>query len=298
VKKPQWITIAAGAVLTISVFLFARRVPDKKELVAQTHSADDGHNHGAPDMAPISIDSVLDIVRKQLNPQQVVTLSELEKPLISGNTAIGGQALQELQLKAYHQLEHFWRDSIRFFPGYAWYLAEAARLENSEKSLTFAAHLILNNLQEGHDSDPAIIRWQGLQAKDLFERSLNINPDNDSSKVGLGASYMFGNFSADPMTGMRMVRDIATKDSANVFAQMTLIKGSLMTGQFDNAINRLTTVSRVQPENLEVLLLLADLYERKADKKMAIEWYRKSLPHVDRTDIKAMIQERIEALGK
>jgi tetratricopeptide (TPR) repeat protein len=298
VKKPQWITIGIGAVLTISVFLFARRIPDKKPVTAEMHSENDGHDHEAADMATISIDSVLNVVKKQLNPQQVASLSDLEKPLTSGNPAIAGKTLAELQLKAYHQLEHFWRDSIHFFPGYAWYTAEAARLENSEKSLTFAAHLILNNLQEGHDSDPAIVRWLGLQAKDLFERSLHINPDNDSSRVGLGACYLFGNISPAPMTGIRQIQEVAAKDSTNVFAQMMLIKGSLVSGQFDNAINRLHTVCRVQPDNLEALLLLADLYDRKGEKAKAMEWYRKSLPYVKRADMKAMIESRIEALGK
>ncbi len=78
---------------------------------------------------------------------------------------------------------------MRFFPPYAWYEAEAARLENSEKTLTFAAHLFLENLQQ--EENPALAKWKALQAKDLFERSLKINPDNDSAKVGLGACLSF-----------------------------------------------------------------------------------------------------------
>jgi tetratricopeptide (TPR) repeat protein len=296
-KQPQWITILIATILTISVFIYARRVPEKK-IVAETHSANDGHDHGDSESAPLSIDSVLGVVKKELNPQQFVTLSEIEKPITGGNTALGGQALREQQLKAYHQLEHFWRDSVRYFPGYAWYLAEAARLENSEKTLTFAAHLILNNLQEGHDSDPAMIRWKGLQAKDLFERSLKIDPDNDSSKVGLAACYMFGDVPAPPMTGVKQIQAVLKNDSTNVFALMTLVKGSLMTGQFENAISRLKTVCRVQPENLEAILLLADLYEQTGNKTAAIDWYRKSLLYIKRPDMKEVVEQRVRELEK
>ena len=61
-------------------------------------------------------------------------------------------------LKIYHQLAHFWADTAQIFEPYAWYEAEAARLENSEKTLTFAAHLFLQNLQG--ENDPALRKWK------------------------------------------------------------------------------------------------------------------------------------------
>ncbi|MCH5689582.1 hypothetical protein LWM68_38345 [Niabella sp. W65] len=69
-------------------------------------------------------------------------------------------------------------------------------MENSEKNLNFAGHLFLNNLQNVENGEMA--KWMALQAKDLFERSLKLNPDNDSAKVGLGSTYMFGGISNAP----------------------------------------------------------------------------------------------------
>ena len=86
-----------------------------------------------------------------------------------------------------------------------------------------------------------LIKWKALQAKDLFERSLKINPDNDSAKVGLGACYLFGNISANPMEGIGKIMEVVEKDSTNAYAQMTLAKGSLLSGQSDKAISRLQT---------------------------------------------------------
>jgi tetratricopeptide (TPR) repeat protein len=204
--------------------------------------------------------------------------------------------VKDQQLRVYHQLAHFWGDSAQIFEPYAWYTAEGARLENSEKTLTFAAHLFLDNLQQS--GDPRIVRWKALQAKDLFERSLKINPDNDSSKVGLGACYLFGNISDSPMEGISKIREVVERDSTNVFAQITLAKGSLISGQYDKAIGRLHTVSRVQPDNLEAILMLADVYERTGDKASAIEWYKKSLNYINRADAKTEIEKRIAALRK
>ncbi len=89
------------------------------------------------------------------------------------------------------------------------------------------------------------MRWEALQAKDLFERSLKINPDNDSAKVGLGACYLFGNIAPNPMEGIAKIMEVVEKDSTNAYAQMTLAKGSLLSGQIDKAISRLQTVNRL-----------------------------------------------------
>ena len=53
-----------------------------------------------------------------------------------------------------------------------------------------------------------------------------------------------------------------------MYAQMMLAKGSLISGQYDKAISRLQTVNRLQPDNVEAILLLADIYERTVIKLM------------------------------
>ncbi len=114
-------------------------MPVKKNIPVEVHNENDGHDHGQT--SAISIDSILNYAKKQLSAEQVTRLSMLENSISRGD-------VKDQQLKVYHQLSHFWGDSMRFFPPYAWYEAEAARLENSEKSLTFAAHLFLENLQQ------------------------------------------------------------------------------------------------------------------------------------------------------
>ena len=288
-KKPQWIVIGASILIVAAIFSFGRTIPLKSKKAVtdnQQHSPDDGHDHG---VAAISADSILAMAKKQLNTEQLVRLNTLENSISRGD-------VKAQQLKVYHQLSHFWSDSIGLFEPYAWYEAEAARLENSEKTLTFAAHLFLENLQQTRD--PALVKWKALQAKDLFERSLKINPDNDSSQVGLGAAYLFGNISETPMEGISKIRQVVDKDSTNVFAQMMLAKGSMISGQNDKAIERLRTINRHQPENVEAILLLADVYERMKEKGNAIYWYRLSLKYVNRPDIRKEIENRIQELEK
>jgi len=137
-----------------------------------------------------------------------------------------------------------------------------------------------------------------LQAKDLFERSLKLNPGNDSSTVGLGACYIFGNIADNPMEGILKVRSVAEKDSTNVYAQSVLGYGSLISGQYDRAINRFQAVARLQPANLEAIMVLADLYERKGDKSSAISWYDKAAPLIKNPVLKTEVEKRIEELKK
>ena len=284
-KKPQWITVAIAALLTGLIFIFGRTIPYKKKTIAETHSENDDHAHGPAN--GITIDSILEVAKKQLNNEQVTRINLLENSISRGD-------VKNQQLKVYHQLSRFWGDSMRFFPPYAWYEAEAARLENSEKTLTFAARLFLENLQ--HEQNPGLVKWEALQAKDLFERSLKINPENDSSKVGLGACYLFGNISASPMEGLGKIMEVVERDSTNAYAQMTLVKGSLISGQTDKAIGRLLTVNRLYPDNIEAILLLAETYERRGDKDVAADWYRKSLLYIKRSDVRMEIEKRIAEL--
>lgn len=285
-RKPQWITACIGIVLTVLIFLFGKTVPEKKPV---NKSPIEQNNNIVSSIAPITIDSILIMAKEQLPPEQVVRLNTLENSISRG-------AVMDQQLHVYHQLARFWFDSARVFEPFAWYEAEAARLENSEKSLTFAAQLFLDNLQI--DEVAQRRQWKALQAKDLFERSLKLNPDNDSAKVGLGACYLFGGIVATPMEGIMKIREVADKDSTNTYAQITLARGSVMSGQYDKAIGRLEIVNRQQPGNVDAILMLADVYERIRNKPLAISWYEKSLPLVKQADLKKEIEKRIGELRK
>ena len=279
-NKNQWITAFASILLVVLLFQFGRTVPLKK-----LNPADPAFNYSAT----LSIDTLLAHAKEVLRPEQVMRLNELENSISRGN-------VQTQRLEVYHQLAHFWADSAHVFEPYAWYTAEAARLENSEKSLTFAAHLFLENLRL--EGNPELKNWKSLQAKELFERSLKINPHNDSARVGLGACYIFGNISPSPMEGISMILQVIREDSSNIYAQMMLGHGSVISGQYDKAIDRFETVLRLDPLNLEAILLMAEVYERKGDKVTAIDWYQKSLPLIKTIEVRKEVEARINELKK
>jgi tetratricopeptide (TPR) repeat protein len=280
VNKAQWITIAIGVLVVAGLFRFGRTGPYKSEITKTVQSITPNE---------LTTDSILFHVKETLSAAQIQWMNDLEQSVIRGD-------VKKQKLDVFHQLAHFWQDSARIFEPYAWYEAEAARLENSEKSLTFAAHLFLENLR--NEQNDRLKRWKALQAKDLFERSLRINDKNDSSIVGLGACYIFGNIAENPMEGILKVRQVVEKDSTNIFAQLVLGHGSLISGQYDRAIDRFGKVLSLNPQNLEAILMMAEVYERKEDKPNAIKWYSNALPLAPSTNMKTALEKRIEELKK
>jgi tetratricopeptide (TPR) repeat protein len=281
-KRPQWITV--GIAVLLVVVLYATTVKQvfgptqvSKPLTTSTNTAD-----------AISTDSILYHAKEHLTPEQLTRINMLEHSISRGD-------VHDQQLHVFHELSRFWRDSAGSFGPFAWYTAEAARLENSEKSLTFAARLFLNRLID--ESDPRIKSWEAGQAKDLFERSLKINPASDSSKVGLGSVFLFGGVDA-PMQGIGMIREVADRDSTNVYAQWTLGQASLYSGQLDKATERFKRIARMQPNNVDAVLLVAETAERMGNNAEAVEWYSKSLPSLSDTAIKKEVEARIAKLKK
>jgi len=279
VKKQQIILVSGGFLLLILLFFFGNTIPPKKPAAV---AADTPHQE-----KKLDTEKLLTHAKERLTPQQLEKVTSLENSVKRGD-------VKNQQLAVYRQLTSFWRDTIKLFEPYAFYIAQTAKLENSEKSLTFAAHLFLNNLKT--ETDPPMQNWLASNAKDLFEQALKVNPENDSSKVGLGACFIFGNISENPMEGIAAVREVVQRNPDNLFGQMILGLGGVKSGQFDRAIERFTIVADKQPDNLEAILNLAEAYDQKGDKANAIKWYTVVKEKISNSEAQKELETRIKAL--
>lgn len=282
VKKQQLLLVGAGFLLLIGLYFFGNTIPPQKkpETAGNTHTQHDHENE-------ISSEKLILQAKEKLNASQIKKVTALENSVKRGD-------IKQQQLSAYKQLALYWGDSIRLFEPFAYYTAEAAKLENSEKNLTFAAHLFLNSLKT--EQKPAMQHWLATNAKDLFSRALALNPNNDSSKIGIGACYIFGNLSDNPMEGISLIREVVQRDSNNMFGQFILGLGGIKSGQFDKAIERFRIVLKNEPDNLEAMLNLAEIYDRKGEKVEAVNWYKKVKSKVNNPDAQQELDTRIKAL--
>lgn len=243
------------------------------------------------DKPAFAITAHLNNEKSKLTPGQNLIISKLENSIARGD-------VKAQQIKTYNQLADFWKDSVRSFPGYAYYTAEASKLVNSEKTLTFAARLFLGKLK--HESDESLKIWESESAVDLFEKALQLNPNNDSLKVDLGSCYVYGKGmigdATETMKGIQKLLEVVRKDSNNMEAQMVLGVGGVISRQFDKGIERLNKVVKAEPGNLEAVSWLADGYAAKGDNVNAVKWYEYSKELVNDKDYTKEVDERIQAL--
>jgi len=104
-----------------------------------------------------------------------------------------------------------------------------------------------------------------------------LDPGNDSVKVSLGSCYIFGSSSGSPqetMQGILKIREVAQRDTTNMYAQYMLGIAGVVSGQSDRAIDRFQTVLRHDPDNLDAMMRLADLYQGKGDRAAAKKTYQ------------------------
>ena len=280
-NKQQWIVAGSGIVLLFSLFFFGRTKPHSKGVVPQeTHKSEDHNN--------LDITTILSNYKKQLTPQQAASVTSLENAISRGD-------LVTQKIAVYGQLAKFWKDSASQFIPYLWYTGEKAKLEKSEKNLNFAAHSYLEELRGV--GDPSLKSWMATQAKELFTLSLEMNPLNDSAKVGLGSTFFFGaGGDASPMEGIMSIREVAQRDTANMYAQFMLGYGGMISGQLDKAAERFLKVVQKEPGNNEAIFLLAETYERLGDKKQAIYWFSEGKKRVTNPEVNKAIDEKIKSL--
>jgi tetratricopeptide (TPR) repeat protein len=277
------ILLAAGGLIVLLVlFLFGKTTITKSDF---PHAAE-------PEIPSFNLEAAITKQKQQLTPSQLIYVSKLENDIARGD--LKKQSQQQLT-----QLADFWKDSTGIFFPYAYYLSEAAKLDNSEKNLTFAARLILANMRR--EDSVALKSWEAETAASLFERALKLDPDNADLKVGLGSCYVYGQgMIGDPqqtMKGIQQLLDVVRKDSNNMQAQLVLGVGAVISRQYDKAVERLNKVVSFDPHNLEAVSWLADAYAGSGDKINAIKWYTQTKHLVNNPEFSKEIDERIKALN-
>ena len=125
-KKPQIIVVFIGLLL-LSVLYFL--VPKSKKPATTVNSQLTANEE-------LSAKSIVDGAKLNLNADQKIALLSIENQLVNSKTTTDS-------IKAYKKLIQYWADSANRIEPYLYYTYSAALLENTEKSLTFAAQLWL-----------------------------------------------------------------------------------------------------------------------------------------------------------
>ncbi len=280
-KKPQIIVVVLAIALFCTLYFW---VPRHKTIESAASITTDNQEFTST--------SVLETAKLGLSPEQKLTLLSIENQFNSSKTPKDSIAVIA-------QLSRFWSDSAQKLGPYLYYTYSAALLENSEKSLTFAAQQLVDNLTN-QEAPPAFLKWIAGNAKVLLDKALIMNPNNDSAKINLGACYLFGNISDNPMQGILKIKEIVDKNPHNIYGQMILALGGKKSGQNQKAIERFLIILKDQPNNMEALINVAECYELTNQKDLALEYYEKAKKanQMNIPGLNGAIDKRIQQLKK
>jgi tetratricopeptide (TPR) repeat protein len=281
--KQQLILAGAGLLLATALFVWGPTVAGKKGPAAAAAAVPRGK---------FDIEKAIALAKARIPVSQQNFLANLENSISRGDVA--GQ-----ELKAAQQLADFWKDSAKLLEPYLFYLSKTAKLENSEKSLNFAAQFALDAMRR-EDKD-SVRDWKADMAIELFEKAMAVNPQNDSLKVGLGTAYIMGKAMSgtdgqSAMKGVGILREVIGRDSANMDAHLALGIGGFVSGQYEKAIPRLLKVVQARPTDLQAISWLADSYAASGQNAEAIKWYTTSKRLLSNPAYIKEIDERIKQL--
>lgn len=277
-NKGLWITVALAILLGVGLYFGVNTVPPKPKNSPEMA----GMAKGQQAIPELDIDSLTTASKKTLSQHALGELQKTEHALAALKDSSGLAPLFEQYAKTWQ--EH------RQYPLAAYYYYLNAKLENSEKKLTFAAQLFLDLARREHDA--TVRQWEASNAIAAFGQILEINPNNDTAKLSLAECY-FG--TGDAMKGVVLVKEITSKDPENVAANLLLGQEGLVSQQFDKAKVRFETVLKKEPKNLEAMLGLAESLKALGEKDKAKAILEDCKKLIDNPEFKKDIDKFIES---
>lgn len=259
-RPVHYITVVAAIALIAILYFGGNTVPPKKEGAAAPMAAGNSAPHS---VKPASFDSILTAARQQLPAHAAEEIKTIENKI----TAMRDSSRMAV---VFDTLAHVWQEHKQI-PVAAYYYLQSGKLENSEKKLTFAAQLFLELARKANSEEAQA--WSGQMAIEGFNRALQINPNNDTTKVNLAECYIG---TGETMQGVLMLRDVTEKDPDNVQANLILGQQGIVSGQLDKALGRFEKVLKKEPKNVEALLGSAEVYKSKGNAQKAIELLEQS----------------------
>lgn len=157
------------------------------------------------------------------------------------------------------------------------YAQEIAELRNDEKSWAIAGTTYALGVRKHKENSTQLFCQK--RAVEALENAISINPENVSYRINLALCYVDMPPKDNPMKGILMLRELASKYPNNVGVLTQLGGLAIQTGQYTKAIERLEQARKLSPKNPQVLSLLVGAYKGSGNTVQAekLEMEMKSL---------------------
>jgi outer membrane protein len=156
------------------------------------------------------------------------------------------------------------------FDSAAWFAEEASTFFNTAESWKKAG----DNFYQAYMFALNANKQQALAAKAqlFYNKVLAANASDFAVKNNLAMTYTSSN---NPMQGILMLREVLASDPKNETALFNLGMLSVQSGQYENAVERLTTLIGVNPNHIQGQLLLGVAYMQTGNTAKARSQFEK-----------------------
>ncbi len=204
-----------------------------------------------------------------------ITIEEFQKDLLSTSNS---EFIDSFEI--FNQLVSTSNDSLSKIQSYSNIIAFLNRKEQPELASLFVfrkADWIKNTNSWVLTGDNFInlLLYDSLNAKVVndikekavysYERAVSLDSNNIEAKLKLAQCYM--EIQNEPMLGVQILLKIVEKDPNQIDAQMLLSKFGLISGQFEKVAPRLEKILSLQPDNIQALLMKADMFAQQGKKE-------------------------------
>lgn len=271
--------VVATFALAIAVY-FVGDFKGKKEKVESGATESTPHNTASFDYQLYKQTQL-----QSLEPVKKEEAEHLEKVLADA-------ASNEERITALNQLIAF-SESLKLELVATMYSKQIAELKNDsavwDKTGTYFMELYYSTPE-----DPSMQLFKLEQARECFKAALDLDTANLEYQVRLAVTYLEDQ--PQTMQGVTLLRDVTSKDSTHVSANLYLGRFGIVSGQFDKAVGRLTTVINRDPKNVEAHILMADAQLGLGNKDEAIKYLETAKLLVNDPEFARNIDDYIEKI--
>jgi tetratricopeptide (TPR) repeat protein len=127
-----------------------------------------------------------------------------------------------------------------------------------------------------------------------YKKALELNPENTDLKVRLASAYMDG--TNQVMNGVALLLEVLEAQPKNIDANLILGRYGIVSGQFEKALNRLTTVIEQDSTIAEAYLYRAEALNGMGKSEAAIADFEKCKTLLDNPELENEIDVFIKEL--
>ena len=243
--KNQILTLASALLLVLCLYFGFEYKPDKIRNLEKSRSTN---------LEVTGIENLLLEVRENLTLEEMKILEDLRSEINKSTDSLKLEATKAYASKWY-ELGH---PTIS-----AYYAEEVAKADKKSDSWAIAGTSYIIGMKNASSEKEKEFAFK--RAVIAFENASSLEPNNLNHQINLALVYVEKPLANDPMKGIMMLRDLNTKNPANVSVMVQLARLAIKTSQWDRAEQRLKEALELEPANKQANCLMAEVMIEKGE---------------------------------